>query len=188
MISRVERRAFKGRTITEFPPQTRTLKFGLVDSSGRVVKRNSYCVKFSYVQMWQMDWRYSPLYITISDKPFELATAVYLPFFLPNWIIEIGVPCLGKSKKKYTYEENKCKKSPTGIHRWSIAYKGFQSCIDCSARSLAYCCRIQVGAAKHQEDLHFRQENSLVLEQILILQQEKVCYNGQAHLYLLRSC
>jgi hypothetical protein len=55
--------------------------------------------------MWQMDWRYSPLYITISDKPFELATAVYLPFFLPNWIIEIGVPCLGKSKKKYTYEE-----------------------------------------------------------------------------------
>lgn len=32
---------------------------------------------------------------------------------------------------------NKCSKSPTGIHRWSIVYKGERSCIDCGAKKPA---------------------------------------------------
>lgn len=33
--------------------------------------------------------------------------------------------------------KEKCSKSPTGLHRWSIAYKGYRICIDCSAKRSA---------------------------------------------------
>lgn len=51
---------------------------------------------------------------------------------------QVGRPTLDQALLQKEWDgigtmTNKCKKSPSGIHRWSIVYKGERRCIDCSA-------------------------------------------------------